>query len=181
SLYDYLSKVIKETPAGSNGVLFTPWLHGNRCPFEDPNAAGMFFNISLETGKRDMLRAVIEGVCFQNRWMYEQEAKKVKVSDTVRFVGGGALSDVTCQILADVLGKRVETVANPQNVGAVGAAAIIGVGIGAIESFDKVKDFIPAAKTFEPNPENKAVYDKNFEVFKTLYKNNKKAFAALNA
>ena len=181
SLYDYLSKVIKETPAGSNGVLFTPWLHGNRCPFEDPNAAGMFFNISLETGKRDMLRAVIEGVCFQNRWMYEQEAKKVKVSDTIRFVGGGALSDVTCQILADVLGKRVETVANPQNVGAVGAAAIIGVGIGAIESFDKVKDFIPAAKTFEPNPENKAVYDKNFEVFKTLYKNNKKAFAALNA
>ena len=87
-----------------------------------------------------MLRAVIEGVCFQNRWMYEQQAKKVKVSDTVRFVGGGALSDVTCQILADVLGKRVETVANPQNVGAVGAAAIIGVGIGAISSLDDVKE-----------------------------------------
>ncbi len=180
SLYDYLSKVIKDTPAGSNGVLFTPWLHGNRCPFEDPNASGMFFNINLENGKRDMLRAVIEGVCFQNRWMYEQQAKKVSVSDTVRFVGGGALSDVTCQILADVLGKRVETVANPQNVGAVGAAAIIGVGIGAIDSLDAVKDFIPAAKTFEPNPDVKAVYDKNFEVFKTLYKNNKKAFAALN-
>ena len=113
--------------------------------------------------------------------MYEQQKKKVDVSDTVRFVGGGALSDVTCQILADVLGCTVETVASPQNVGAVGAAAIIGVGIGAIDSLDKVKEFIPAEKTFKPNPENKAVYDKNFEVFKTLYKNNKAAFKALNA
>ena len=181
SLYDYLSKVMKETPAGSNGVIFTPWLHGNRCPFEDPNAAGMFFNINIETGKRDLIRSVIEGVCFQNRWMYEQEAKKVSVSDTVRFVGGGALSDVTCQILADVLQKKVETVASPQNVGAVGAAAVIGVGIGAIPNLEAVKDFIPAEKTFTPNPENKAVYDKNFEVFKTLYPNNKKAFKALNA
>ncbi len=180
SLYDYLSKVMKETPAGSNGVIFTPWLHGNRCPFEDPNAAGVFFNINIDTGKRDLIRSVIEGVCFQNRWMYEQEAKKVDVSDTVRFVGGGALSDVTCQILADVLQKKVETVASPQNVGAVGAAAIIGVGIGAIKNLDEVRNFIPAEKTFIPNPENKAVYDKNFEVFKTLYKNNKKAFATLN-
>ncbi|MDO5449246.1 MAG: FGGY-family carbohydrate kinase, partial [Clostridia bacterium] len=180
SLYDYLSKVMKETPAGSNGVIFTPWLHGNRCPFEDPNAAGMFFNINIDTGKRDLIRAVIEGVCYQNRWMYEQQKKKVDVSDTVRFVGGGALSDVTCQILADVIGCTVETVASPQNVGAVGAAAIIGVGIGAIDSLDKVKDFIPAVKTFKPNPENKAVYDRNFEVFKTLYKNNKAAFKALN-
>ncbi|MDD6808128.1 MAG: FGGY-family carbohydrate kinase [Oscillospiraceae bacterium] len=180
SLYDYLSKVMKETPAGSNGVIFTPWLHGNRCPFEDPNAAGIFFNVNIDTGKRDLIRAVIEGVCFQNRWMYEQEAKKVQVSDTVRFVGGGALSDVTCQILADVLQKKVETVASPQNVGSVGAAAIIGVGIGAIKNLDEVRNFIPAEKTFIPNPENKEVYDRNFEVFKTLYKNNKKAFAKLN-
>ena len=50
SLYDYMSHVINKTPAGCGGVIFTPWLHGNRCPFEDPNARGMFFNISLETG-----------------------------------------------------------------------------------------------------------------------------------
>ncbi len=180
SLYDYLSEVISKTPAGSNGVIFTPWLHGNRCPFEDPNAAGMFFNINIDTGKTEMIRAVIEGVCFHKRWMLEAESKKTSTSDTIRFVGGGALSDVTCQILADILGRTIETVASPQNVGAVGAAAIIGVGIGAIESLDNVKQFIPAAKTFLPNPANKAVYDKNYEVFKTLYYNNKKAFAALN-
>ena len=180
SLYDYLSEVIASAPVGSNGVIFTPWLHGNRCPFEDPNAAGMFFNINIDTGKTDMLRAVIEGTCFHLRWMLEQESKKVKTADTVRFVGGGALSDVTCQILADITGRVIETVDSPQNVGSVGAAAVMGVGLGIIGSLDDVKKFIPAKKTFMPNTENKAIYDKNFEVFKTLYKSNKKAFEMLN-
>ena len=55
----------------SGGVGFTPWLHGNRCPFEDAAAAGMFFNLRLETGKAQMLRAVLEGICFHLRWMRE--------------------------------------------------------------------------------------------------------------
>lgn len=181
SLYDYMSEVIDKVPAGSNGVIFTPWLHGNRCPFEDPNAGGMFFNVNIETGKSDMLRSVIEGVCFHQRWMLEQEAKKVKTSDVIRFVGGGALSKVTCQILADVTGKTIETVERPQDVGSVGAAAIMGIGLGLIDNIEKVKNYVPVGSTYKPNRANKAVYDKNFEVFKTLYKNNKEAFKKLNA
>lgn len=180
SLYDYMSEVIDKVPAGSNGVIFTPWLHGNRCPFEDPNSAGIFFNINIDTGKSEMLRAVIEGVCFHQRWMLEQQSKKIKTSDTIRFVGGGALSKVTCQILADVTGRTIETVNRPQDVGSVGAAAVIGIGLGVIKDIKDVKKFVPAVKTYKPNKANKAVYDKNFEVFKTLYKNNKDAFKALN-
>ncbi|HPY99938.1 MAG TPA: FGGY-family carbohydrate kinase, partial [Clostridiales bacterium] len=180
SLYDYMGQVIDGVPAGSNGVIFTPWLHGNRCPFEDPNAAGMFFNLNIDTGKSELIRAVTEGVCYHQRWMLEASSKKVSTSNPIRFVGGGALSPVTCQIMADVTGRRIETVADPQNVGAVGAAAVVGVGIGLIKELEDVGDFIPAVKTYEPNPDNKAVYDHQFEVFKTLYKNNKKAFAALN-
>lgn len=180
SLYDYMTKVISEVPAGSNGVIFTPWLHGNRCPFEDPNASGMFFNISIDTGKSEMLRAVIEGVCFHLNWMLEAQNKKIKTSDVVRFVGGGALSDVTSQILADITGKTVEVVNRPQDIGAVGAASMVAIGLGVIENVSKVKEFIPAVKTFKPNPANRAVYDKNFAVFKTLYKNNKESFKALN-
>ncbi|MDO5014659.1 MAG: FGGY-family carbohydrate kinase [Clostridia bacterium] len=180
SLYDYMSAVIDKVPAGSNGVLFTPWLHGNRCPFEDPNAAGMFFNIKIETGKKDLIRSVIEGICYHKRWMLEAQEKKTKVSDTVRFVGGGALSDVTSQILADILGKNVETVYFPQNVGAVGAAAVVGVGTGIISDLEEVDKYIKVDKCFTPNRENKEIYDKGFEVFKSLYKNNKKAFKALN-
>ena len=180
SLYDYLSKVVSEIPAGSSGVIFTPWLHGNRCPFEDPNARGMFFNISLDVGKTELIRSVIEGVCMHMRWFLETQDKKIRTSSVVRFVGGGALSDVTCQILADVTGRTVETVDSPQNVGAVGAAVIMAVGLGIIDDVSHAKRLIPAKKTFIPNEKNKEVYDRNYEVYKTLYKNNKNAFRALN-
>ena len=180
NLYDYLSKVIDEIPAGSSGVIFTPWLHGNRCPFEDPNARGMFFNVSLDVGKTELIRAVIEGVCFHLRWFLETEDKKIQTSSVVRFVGGGALSDVTCQILADITGRTVETVDSPQNVGAVGAAVIMAVGLGVLDDISHAKKLIPAKKTFVPNAKNKDVYDRNFAVYKTLYKNNKEAFKALN-
>ena len=71
-------------------MIFTPWLHGNRCPFEDSNTGGIFFNIRVENGKRDMIRAVLEGICYHLRWLLECEMRKVKTSDTIRFVGGGA-------------------------------------------------------------------------------------------
>ncbi|MBQ1545363.1 MAG: FGGY-family carbohydrate kinase [Clostridia bacterium] len=180
NLYEFLNRVVADVPAGSNGVIFTPWLHGNRCPFEDPNAAGIFFNIKDDTGKSDMIRAVLEGICFHLRWMYERELKKAASVGPVRFVGGGALSPVTSQMLADILGTEVETVASPQNVGSVGAAAVIGVGIGLINSLDDVKSFIPADRKYTPNPDHKATYDKNFEVFKKMYSTNKKLFAELN-
>ena len=180
SLYDYMSHVINKIPAGSGGVIFTPWLHGNRCPFEDPNARGMFFNLSLETSKTELLRSVVEGTCMHLRWFLETQDKKVKTSDTIRFVGGGALSDVTSQILADCTGRTIEVVASPQNVGSVGAAVISAVGLGRIGSIEEAKKLIPAKKTFIPNPANKPAYDKNFAVFKNLYKNNKDNFAALN-
>ncbi|HOD02381.1 MAG TPA: FGGY-family carbohydrate kinase, partial [Clostridiales bacterium] len=117
SLYDYMMSVIASVPAGSGGVIFTPWLHGNRCPFEDPCARGMFFNMGLETGKSELIRAVLEGVCYHLRWFIETQEKKIKTSDVVRFVGGGALSELTCQILADCTGKTIETIDNPQNAG----------------------------------------------------------------
>ncbi|MBQ6862943.1 MAG: FGGY-family carbohydrate kinase [Clostridia bacterium] len=180
SLYDYMTEVCSRVPAGCGGVIFTPWLHGNRCPFEDPNARGMFFNLSLETGKSEMIRSVLEGVCFHMRWFIEASDKKVKTNDTVRFVGGGALSPLTCQILADITGKTVETVDSPQNVGAVGAAVTVAVGLKLIGSFAEAKKMIPATATYKPNPANKAVYDKNYAVYKNLYKANKANFAALN-
>ena len=181
SLYDYLTEVVSTVPAGSGGVIFTPWLHGNRCPFEDPNARGMFFNISLDTGKTELIRSVLEGVCYHMRWFLETQDKKIKTSDTLRFVGGGALSDVTCQILADCTGRHVETVASPQNVGAVGAAVLVAVGYSIIEDVAHAGDLIKPVKSFTPNPENKPAYDKNYAVYKNLYKDNRKSFQALNA
>lgn len=180
NLYQYLSSVIEQVPAGSNGVLFTPWLHGNRCPFEDPNSRGMFFNLSIETGKSEMIRAVVEGVCMHMRWMLETHEKKTKTSNVIRFVGGGALNDSTCQILADCTGRVVETVPSPQNVGAVGAAVVVATGLGVIDSIAEANKLIDADKRFEPNKANKAVYDKMFAAYKEIYAANKKIFKMLN-
>ena len=180
NLYDYMTETVGRIPPGSGGVLFTPWLHGNRCPFEDARAAGMFFNIRLETGKTELIRAVLEGVCFHLRWMLDCQAKKTAVSDPVRFVGGGALSAVTAQILSDVTGRAIQTVANPQNAGSVGAAAVAAVGLGAVPDLDAVGTLIPPERTFTPNPANRAAYDRNYAVFRRLYAANKQNFRALN-
>jgi xylulokinase len=181
SLYDYMMHAIKDVPAGSNGVVFTPWLHGNRCPFEDPNARGMFFNISIETGKTELIHSVLEGVCYHLRWQLEAQEKKVKTSQVIRLVGGGALAPLTCQIISDMLGREIETVENPQNVGSVGAAAIMAVGLELVDDINDVKNIIKVKNRYIPDMNNKKVYDKYFAVYKSLYLNNKKAFNMLNS
>lgn len=181
SLYDYLTDTVMKAGPGAGEVIFTPWLHGNRCPFEDPDAAGMFFNIKLGTGKTEMIRAVLEGICYHLRWMLECQDKKITTSKTLRFVGGGALSELTCQILADITGRKVETVHSAQDVGAVGAALLASVGLKKLESLDAVSDFIKPEKTFVPNPNNVDLYANNYEVFKRLYRCNRKNFKLLNA
>ena len=180
SLYDYLSDEVSKVPPGANGVIFTPWLHGNRCPFEDSNAGGMFFNLRVENGKRDMIRAVLEGICFHLRWLLECVMKKVKTSDTIRFVGGGALSPVTCQMLSDITGQTIETVDHSQEVGAVGTALVVAAGLKKADVFDLSKQLIKANHVYVPNPSNKETYDRSYKVFKMLYKSNAKHFKALN-
>ena len=179
-LYDLLNQVVEETPPGAGNVIFTPWLHGNRSPREDAYARGMFFNLGINTGKRVMVRAVLEGVAFHKRWMLEAAERKIPRQPSVRFVGGGAKSHVWCQIMADVTGRQIETVAHPQDVGAMGAALVCGVGLGRVGGFQQAKEMVPVVRTFSPRPEFKAVYDRNFEIFKALYGRNKKLFKTLN-
>jgi xylulokinase len=179
SLYDLLNRAVAETAPGSRGVIFTPWLHGNRSPFENPYARGMFFNISLETGKRHLIRSVLEGDAFHKRWMLEAVEKKVPKQDTLRFVGGGARSDQWAQILADVTTREIEVVASPQNVGALGAAITVAIGLG-LTDFEHAKEMIKMDRTYQPNPKNLPVYDRQFDIFKRLYKQNRKLYKELN-
>jgi xylulokinase len=179
SLYDLLNRSVAETAPGSGGVIFTPWLHGNRSPFEDPYVRGMFFNLSLETGKRHLVRSVLEGDAYHKRWMLEAIEKRVPWQEVLRFVGGGARSDQWAQILADVTGRKIEVISNPQNVGALGAAITVAIGLG-LTNFEEAKVMIKVEKTFEPAPENRAVYERQFEVFKRLYHQNRKLYKELN-
>ena len=90
------------------------------------------------------------------------------------------MAPLTCQILSDILNREIEVVENPQNVGAVGAAIIIAVGLGLIDDIEDAKKLIPAKDKFIPNQSNARIYNEYFAVFKSLYKNNAKAFQALN-
>lgn len=180
SLYDYLSEEVDKVPPGANGVIFTPWLHGNRCPFEDSNAGGIFFNISIENNKRDMLRAVLEGICYHLRWLLECVEKKVKTSDSIRFVGGGALSPVICQMLADITERKIETVNNVHEVGAIGTALAVAAGIKGEDVLELSRRLVKADHIYIPNPENKDVYERNYNVFKNLYKSNISNYKNIN-
>ena len=180
SLFAYLNEVVKDVEPGSGGVIFTPWLHGNRCPFEDPNATGMFFGLGLETGKTEMIHAVLEGVYYHLRWMLECQGRLVKTSDPIRFVGGGALAPVSCQMLADITGRTIETVHSPQNVGAVGAAAVVAVGLGLIPDLECTKQFIPVAAAYKPDMKKHAKYKPYYRTFKKLYAANKSLFKAVS-
>ncbi len=180
SLYAYLSEEVSKVPPGANGVIFTPWLHGNRSPFEDSKAGGMFFNIRIENGKRDMIRAVLEGICYHLRWLLECSEKKVKASDPIRFVGGGALSPVTCQMLADITGRTIETVDHSQEVGAIGTALVVAAGIRGDDVLELSRRLVKANHAYTPNPGNREAYERNYKVFKKLYKSNAANFRALN-
>lgn len=179
-LYDLLNGVVAETPPGSGGVIFTPWLHGNRSPREDAHARGMFFNIGLRTGKRMLVRAVLEGVACHNRWMLEAVERKIPFRESLRFVGGGAKSSQWCQIVADVTGRRIETIDHPQDAGAAGAALVCAVGLGILPSFTHVKRMVPVRQVYLPDPAVKEMFDRQYRVFTNLYRSNRKNFAVLN-
>ncbi len=105
--------------------------------------------------------------------------KRLKFQKVIRFCGGGALGEVTCQILSDILQREIEVVDSPQNVGAVGAAACIAVGLNLIPSLEHVKTLIPAKNIIIRIP-NTEVYNRNFECSKIFINQTKKNFEILN-
>jgi xylulokinase len=181
SLIDYLTSTIAQVPAGSGGLLFAPWLHGSRSPFEDPHVRGMFLNIGLDTGKRQMIRAVVEGIAYNKRLLLDGQSRRVTPSRELRFAGGGAVSDTTSQILADVTGHPVVCVAEPQHAGAAGAALVAAWGAGWFPTLDAAARTVQVRARFAPDPATRAVHDRNYEVFADLYPATRTLFARLNA
>jgi len=181
SLIDYLTSSIAQIPAGSGGLLFAPWLHGSRSPFEDPRVRGMFLNIGLETGKRQMVRAVVEGLAYNARLLIEAQERKARTSSVLRFAGGGALSDETCRIIADATGRVVEAVADPQYAGAAGAALVAACALGRFPSLDAAAATVRVRGRFEPRAAERAAHERNYRVFRDLYPATRKLFARLNS
>lgn len=177
--FDALCELAAAAPPGAGGVLFTPWLAGERSPVDDRNARGGFHNLSLRADLPAMTRAVLEGVAYNNRWLHEAvERFAGRRFDSVRVFGGGALSDLWCQIHADVMDRAVERIADPMHVNLRGAAILAGIALGDLSPAEAGALAVVGA-TFRPDPANRAAYDRLYAEFPGLYKSQKPMFARL--
>jgi xylulokinase len=180
TIFDAFDQILPTVPPGANGVLYTPWLYGERAPVDDPNLRAGFFNISLDTNRSDLLRAVFEGVALNTRWLARAVGRFLgtPVSSLV-ITGGGAQSDSWCQIFADVLGVEVCRDARPVAVNARGAGWIGAVGTGMV-SFAEIPGLMRNDHVFTPDPAVHARYDEVFGVYKELHKRLAPVYRRLN-
>jgi xylulokinase len=169
-----------EVPAGSDGLIFTPWLNGERTPVDDRTVRGGFFNQSLGVTRGHLVRAVLEGVACNSRWLLTYVERFVgRPLEAVTAVGGGARSDLWCQVHADVLGRVVRQAADPVLVSVRGAALQASVALGHL-GWDEVAATVRVARTFEPDPARRGVYDSLFPEFVNLYRSTRRIYARLN-
>jgi xylulokinase len=175
-----LCDLAASAPPGSGGVLFTPWLTGERSPIDDRNARGGFHNLSLATDRAAMVRAVLEGVAYNNRWLHDAVERFVKRRlDPIRVFGGGAQSDLWCQIHADVMGRTIERCADPLHANLRGAAILAGIALGDVDRVH-AHHHTPVDTVFRPDPSTGAAYDRLYAEFPKLYTSQKAMFRRLN-
>lgn len=179
--YKLFDKIASNAPAGSGGLLYTPWLYGERTPIEDRYVRGGFFNLSLNANRSHMVRAVFEGVAYNARWLLKYvEAFNGKPVEAINMVGGGAKSEIWCQIHADVLNRTMRQMKDPIEANVRGAALLAAASLRHIR-YEDIGSRVPVAKTFMPNPDHRKIYDEMFPEFLAVYENNKKMYARLNS
>jgi xylulokinase len=178
--YERFNLAAAEAAAGSGGVIFLPWLNGSVVPCEDPYVRGGFVNLSLATNRTHLSRAVMEGLACNNRWTQEAAEKFIgrRIED-FRFAGGGALSNLWSQIHADVLGVTIHQVDDPINT-TVRGTALLALNILGHRSLSDIQRLIKIKKTYQPNADNRKLYDAVYARYRAFFKRNRKIYKALN-
>lgn len=180
-VYGRIDAAAGSSPPGSGGVIFTPWLNGERTPVEDHRLRGGWHNLSLRTTRAELVRAVLEGVAFNSRWLLRTvERFTGKAFPSLNFVGGGAQSEVWCRILADVLDRPIRQVDNPVHANTRGAALLAGIALRRTAPDDVAKT-VRITQTFAPDRAVRATYDELYREFRNLHKKTRGIYARLNA
>ncbi len=168
--YDDLTALAATSPPGANGVVFAPWLAGERSPAEDKRVRAAFSSLSVTTTTADMARAVLEGVAANSAWLLGHVERFIgQRAEPIRLVGGGAESRFWCQIYADTLGREVEQVPHPMFAQLRGAALMTEVARGDL-ALDDVGTRVPRGEVFTPSPQSGAVAAQRREDLKGLFK-----------
>lgn len=167
---DEFVRLAESVKPGADGLIFLPYLEGERAPLWDGTATGVFFGLTGAHGRAHMCRAVMEGVAFSARHLAEHvDAASGYRADSLRISGGSTKSDICCQVRADILNRTIERI-QVKNSGMIGAALIATVAAKANESISEAaKQLVHVEKSFEPNPDNRDLYDAMYEIYRKCY------------
>ena len=177
--FDDLTRLAGQAPPGCEGLLFMPWLNGERSPAEDKFVRAGWLNLSLRTDRAMLVRSVLEGVAYNARWLFGAYEKFLRRPvPKVRLLGGGAQSDLWCQIYADVLGRPVERVADPRNAQLRGVALWARICLGEL-TLDDVPALVPVPERFVPTS-RAAAYARNYTEYRKLFGSLKGMYHRLN-
>ncbi|MBP6177287.1 MAG: FGGY-family carbohydrate kinase [Anaerolineales bacterium] len=180
-IFKVLDQIANRVPAGANGVMYTPWIWGERAPVDDKTLRAGLYNLSLNSTREDIIRAFLEGIAYNTRWLLSPVEKFLgRNVNSINIVGGGAQSDVWCQIFADVMDVEIKQVADPIYANARGAAWIAAAGLGEIK-FADIPELIQFRRAYQPQVQNRSVYDQGFENFKLIYRQMKGVYQRLNS
>lgn len=167
--YDHVERLVRDSADTMDGLLFAPWLSGERVPVFDDSARAAFVGLSLHHGAGHILRAVMEGVAFQMRWALEYAVDFGQDVSRVRAVGGGTMGSEWTRIIADVLQRPLEAVAQPQDAAAVGGAACAIVGSGAQPDYSFLTARAAVEHTYLPDASRALEYSERYAHYRRLY------------
>jgi len=165
-----MDRDVAESEPGAGGLIFTPWMFGERCPIPDESIRGAFINLSLNHTRQQMARAIYEGIAYNLRWILDSidELYGIKC-ETLRVLGGGAQGKPWLKIIADVTGSKLEVLPDPRERLAVGAALVAGIGLGIYPSFEALKPLVQVEFVVEPDDSHRDTYAELYAAYRRVY------------
>ncbi|AKD03646.1 gluconokinase [Pontibacter korlensis] len=178
-IYELLNDVAEGIAPGAEGLLFLPYLLGERAPIWDGNARACFIGASYNHTRAHFLRAVMEGVIFSVNSVVKALEQTVGPIAAIYANGGFSFSELWVQMLADVTGKKVQLTETSE--GSAFGAALMGMyALGVISSLEEAESMIRVSKTYEPDPQRQQTYSKAYAVYEELYPKLKDSFERLS-
>ena len=175
-VYEILNSKASKIKPGAEGLIFLPYLMGERSPLWDPKARGAFIGLTLRHSKEHMIRAVLEGVAFNMKIIVEAFKEQGAETDLIRMIGGGAKSRLWRSIFSDIIGINVAKLNLIEEATSCGAAIAGGVGVGIFNSIEDAAKIVKITDIVKPDSKNRELYEKYYELFKESYNRLKDIF-----
>ena len=169
SAYALMDELALKSAAGANGLLFLPYLLGERSPYWNEKARGAFFGLSMVHGRAEIVRSVLEGITYNLKIILEAFRNQGVGLKAMRVIGGGAKSALWRQIMADIYGLPIEHPALLAEATSFGAALAGGIGVGLYKGFELARERTPIIETIQPDLTQKPRYDRLYDLFTRAY------------